>query len=82
MSILDNWDQWKDFLGDRLDATGDKGVGEGAISEMAYRLGNYLANEVEPKNAEEQILKDLWNVADEQEQHTIAHLMMKYVKNK
>jgi len=82
MSILDNWDQWKDFLGNRLDASNEKGLTDGAVSEMAYRLGDYLANEVDPKNAEEQVLKDLWTVADEQEQHTIANLMIKYVKNK
>ncbi|MEH6939108.1 DUF3243 domain-containing protein [Bacillus sp. JJ664] len=82
MSILDNWDQWKDFLGNRLDASNEKGLADGAVSEMAYRLGDYLANEVDPKNAEEQVLKDLWEVADEQEQHTIANLMIKYVKNK
>jgi Protein of unknown function (DUF3243) len=82
MSILNNWDEWKDFLGDRLSASTEKGLGEGALSEMAYRLGDYLANEVDPKNPEEQVLKDLWNVANEQEQHTIANLMMKYVQNK
>lgn len=82
MSILENWDQWKGFLGDRLDAQNEKGMAGQALSEMAYRVGDYLAHEVDPKNSEEQLLADLWKCADEQEQHAIANVMMKYVKNK
>ncbi|GAA3323772.1 hypothetical protein GCM10020331_048980 [Ectobacillus funiculus] len=49
---------------------------------MAYRIGDYLANEVEARNPEERVLADLWKVADEQEQHTIANLMLKIVQHK
>ncbi|MBP0725747.1 DUF3243 domain-containing protein [Bacillus sp. RG28] len=82
MSILENWDQFKGFLGERLAASNEKGMAQSALSEMAYRVGDYLANEVDPKNPEEKILADLWKNADEQEQHAIANVMMKYVRNK
>jgi hypothetical protein len=82
MSVLDNWEQWKEFLGERLDGADSKGLTGSAVNEMAYRIGDYLASEVEAKTPEEKILSDLWRVADEQEQHTIANLMLKYIKNK
>jgi hypothetical protein len=82
MSVLDNFEQWKSFLGERLEQAAGKGLDSGAVSDMAYRIGDYLANEVEPRNDEEKLLAELWKVADEQEQHTIANLMIKMVNNK
>ncbi|WP_020059072.1 DUF3243 domain-containing protein [Bacillus sp. 123MFChir2] len=82
MSVLDNFEQWKGFLGERLDQAQEKGLDGGAISDMAYRIGDYLANEVEARNDQEKLLAELWKVADEQEQHIIANLMVKMVKHK
>ncbi|MFD3445533.1 DUF3243 domain-containing protein [Microbacteriaceae bacterium 4G12] len=82
MSVLDNFEQWKSFLGERLEQAEGKGLNEGAVSEMAYRIGDYLANEVEARNEEERVLAELWKVANEQEQHTIANLMVRLVQNK
>jgi hypothetical protein len=82
MSVLDNFEQWKQFLGERLDQAQANGMDNGVVSEMAYRLGDYLANEVEPKNEQERILAELWKVADQEEQHTIANLMVKLVKGR
>ncbi len=83
MSVLDNFDQWKSFLGERLGQANEKGLNDGqSVSEMAYRIGDYLANEVEARNEEEQLLAELWKVADEGEQHTIANLMVKLVQSK
>lgn len=80
MSVLKNWDKWKEFLGERLDAVSENGIVGSALSEMAFRLGNYLANEVDPQNKEEQLLADLWKCANEDEQHAIANVMLKYVR--
>ncbi len=81
MSVLDNFDQWKSFLGERLEQAQDKGLDGGAVSDMAFRVGDYLANEVEGRNDQEKLLAELWKVADEQEQHTIANLMVKFVQH-
>lgn len=82
MSVLDNFEQWKGFLGERLDQAQGKGLDGNAISDMAYRIGDYLAHEVEARNDQEKLLAELWKVADEQEQHTIANLMVKMVNHK
>lgn len=79
MSILDNWDQWKDFLGDRLHTAESQGMSSSVISELAYEIGEYLSQEITPKNEQEKILADLWSVASEEEKHALANVMVKIV---
>ncbi|OZM58635.1 hypothetical protein CIB95_03445 [Lottiidibacillus patelloidae] len=81
MSVLDNWDQWKNFLGDRLQQAQGEGMDGKVISEVAYEVGEYLAEQVQAKNPQEQVLADLWKVASEEEQHAIANMMVKLVQN-
>ncbi len=81
MSVLENWDQWKNFLGDRLQQAEQQGMRNQVINDVAYQVGEYLAQQVEPKNEQERVLADLWKVASEEEQHAIANMMVKLVKN-
>ncbi|WP_316568549.1 DUF3243 domain-containing protein [Neobacillus sp. YIM B06451] len=81
MSVLDNWKQWEDFLADRLHQAQNEGVSKEVVSDLAYQIGDYLANQVEPKNEQERILADLWSVADKDEQQAIANMMVKLVQN-
>ena len=81
MSVLDNWKQWEDFLADRLHQAQNEGMSEGAISALALQIGEYLSEQVEPKNEQERILADLWSVADKEEQQAIANIMVKLVQN-
>lgn len=81
MSVLDNWQQWKDFLGDRLDQGQQQGMNKDTITGLAYQIGDYLANQVDPKNEQQRVLSDLWSVADKDEQMAIANMMVKLVEN-
>ncbi|KHE67575.1 DUF3243 domain-containing protein [Halobacillus sp. BBL2006] len=81
MSVLDNFDSWKAFLGDRLHQAQGQGMDQSAVSDLAYEIGTYLATTVDAKNDQEAVLRDLWNVADEKEQHAIANMMVKLVKS-
>lgn len=81
MSVLDNWNQWKDFLGDRLNQAKSEGMSQDVITDMAYQVGDYLAKQVDPKNEQERVLADLWSVASPEEQHAIANMMVKLVQN-
>ena len=81
MSVLDNWDQWKNFLGDRLNQGEQQGLSEGAVNNLAFEIGDYLANQVEPQNDQEKVLADLWSVASDQEKHAMASVMVKLVEN-
>lgn len=82
MSVLDNFEQWKSFLADRLHQAEELGMNQQVISDIAYQIGDYLAKRVDPKNPEERVLADLWHVANEQEQRAIANMMIKLVQNK
>ena len=81
MSILDNWDQWKNFLGDRLNQGEQQGLSESAVNNLAFEIGDYLANQVEPQNDQEKVLADLWSVANDQEKHAMASVMVRLVEN-
>ncbi|WP_025028512.1 DUF3243 domain-containing protein [Caldalkalibacillus mannanilyticus] len=81
MSVLDNFDQWKDFLADRLHQGQEEGMDSRTVNELAYQIGDYLSAQVEPKNNEERLLKELWERGSEQEQHVLANLMVKLVQN-
>ncbi len=81
MSILENWEQWKNFLGDRLDQAQEQGMSQDVIGQMAHQVGDYLAKQVDPKNEQERVLSDLWSVASEEEQQAIARVMVKLVEN-
>jgi hypothetical protein len=81
MSVLDNWSDWKNFLGDRLHQAQHEGMDGKVVSELAYQIGDYLSNQVEAKNDQEKVLADLWSVASPEEQHAIANMMVKLVNN-
>lgn len=81
MSILNNFDGWKDFLGNRLDQAENKGMEEGAINSLATEIGDYLAAHVDPKNDEQRLLSDLWKAADEEQKQALASTMVNMVKN-
>lgn len=81
MSVLENWDQWKNFLGDRLQHAKTEGMQGEAVTDLAYQIGGYLAQHVDPKNPQEKVLADLWSVASPEEQHAIASMMVKLVSN-
>ncbi|QJD83312.1 DUF3243 domain-containing protein [Cohnella herbarum] len=76
-SVLSNFDNWKKFLGDRVEAAKKLGIDEDAISKLAYEIGSFLDQKVDPKNNEERVLKELWDVGDEADRKTMARLMVK-----
>ncbi|XID95063.1 DUF3243 domain-containing protein [Paenibacillaceae bacterium WGS1546] len=76
-TVLSNFDTWKKFLGDRVEAAKRMGIDEEAIAKLAYEIGEFLDQKVDPKNDEERVLKELWDVGDESERKTIARMMVK-----
>jgi Protein of unknown function (DUF3243) len=79
MSVLNNFDQWKEFLGDRVGQAIDAGMSNEKISSVAYRVGEYLADKVDPKNDQERLLQEMWNVSNEEDRHAIARAMVNLV---
>ncbi|KIL51885.1 DUF3243 domain-containing protein [Jeotgalibacillus soli] len=75
--ILQNFDRFKNYLGDQV-AKGEKlGLGEEALAKGAEKIGDYLAKNEEPRNREEKLLQELWKVGDKDQRHQLAHLLVR-----
>lgn len=81
MSVLDNFRDWKHFLGERVQAAKQAGMDSDLINQVAYQIGDYLAAQVDPKNDQERLLKELWDNGNEEQQRALASLMVKMVEN-
>lgn len=79
-NVLSNFGSWKEFLSNRVDQAKGMGLNEDTISNLAYEIGSFLDEKVDPKNEEQRTLKELWDVGDESERKAIAGLMVKLVQ--
>lgn len=80
-TVLTSFETWKQFLHDRVQAAENIGLSDDQISKLAYKIGDFLSNKIDPENPQERVLKDLWDVADQDDQKTIAKLMVKMVSD-
>lgn len=76
-TVLTNFETWKKFLGERVSAAKSMGLNDETITKLAYEIGEFLNNKVDPENDEERILKQLWDIGDESERKMIARMMIK-----
>lgn len=79
-TVLETFDRWKSFLAERVDQAKKAGMSDETIGKLAFQIGEFLENKVDPKNDEERLLKALWDVGNEEERKTIARLMVKFVE--
>jgi sulfur relay (sulfurtransferase) DsrC/TusE family protein len=82
MSVLDNFQDWKSFLAQRVAQAATVGMEKETMENVAYQIGNYLSNQVDPKNEQERLLKELWDAGTEEQRHAMAGAMINYVQNK
>jgi hypothetical protein len=78
-TVLKSFDKWKQFLGERVSQAELVGMNEETVTKLAFQIGEYLQDKIDPQNDEERVLKELWDVGNEQERKTLAHLMVKLV---
>ncbi|HTG69656.1 MAG TPA: DUF3243 domain-containing protein [Candidatus Udaeobacter sp.] len=79
-TVLTNFATWKHFLADRVSQAKKMGMSEETISSLAFEIGSFLEEKVDPKNEEERVLKELWDVGDESERKALSCLMVKLVQ--
>ncbi|CAM3079310.1 DUF3243 domain-containing protein [Sporolactobacillus spathodeae] len=79
MSVLENWERWKSFLGDKVVQAENLGIDEQTITGFAKKIGDYLSKNVDPKTDQERVLSDLWHVANDTERQVLARLMLQLV---
>lgn len=76
---IESFDQWKEFLSKQVNSAQNAGASTNAIANAATRIGNYLADKVDPRNREQRLLKELWEKGDQQERHSLASMVTKMV---
>ncbi|MTI71463.1 MAG: DUF3243 domain-containing protein [Firmicutes bacterium] len=81
METLENWDKWKKSLGKAVDIGETIGMSDETINTIAERVGTFLANNVDAKNDEERLLKELWDAADENDRRVLSRLVVKITDN-
>jgi len=77
MIKIDDWDAWKNILGKAVNLGETVGMSENTINKVAERVGTFLSNNIEPRNNEERLLKELWDVGDDVDRQTLAKLATK-----
>lgn len=75
--IMENFDSFRDYLGDQVHRGEKLGLGEEGLTLGAKRVADYLAKHEEPRNREEKVLNEMWNVASKDEREHMAHVLVK-----
>jgi hypothetical protein len=78
--VLSSFDDFKEFLSGKVRLGENLGMDEEQLAKSAQKVADYLADKQTPKNAEERLLQELWTVGTEEEQHKLAHMLVRLVK--
>jgi hypothetical protein len=81
-TVLDTFEKWKSFLSDRVAQAKATGMSDGVLTQLAYQVGEFLDDKVDPKNGEERLMKELWSVGTDEEKKVLAALIVKFVEQK
>lgn len=81
-TVLETFDKWKAFLAERVNQAQAAGMSDETISKLAFQIGEFLEDKIDPKNGEERLLQQLWQVGTEDDRKTLAKLMVKLVDEK
>ncbi|TJY41837.1 DUF3243 domain-containing protein [Cohnella pontilimi] len=79
--ILSDFEEFKSYLHKRIEMADSMGMGEEQMAKIAEKVGNYLSAHEEPRNAEENLLQQLWKVGNQEERHMLAHMLVRMAQN-
>jgi hypothetical protein len=75
--ILEGFNSFKDYLGDKVSKGRKLGLSDEALAIGAKKVAEYLSNHEEPKNREQKLLNELWEVSDEEEKKHLSKVLVK-----
>nr|WP_051189205.1 DUF3243 domain-containing protein [Halalkalibacillus halophilus] len=75
--LMENFQYFKDYLGDKVEKGEKLGMDDSSLTKYAKKIADYLAKNEVPRNREEYLLNEMWNVANEDERDKIAHVLVK-----
>ncbi|MBX6350240.1 MAG: DUF3243 domain-containing protein [Clostridia bacterium] len=82
MALTDSFEAFLSELKQKVNLGKDVGMSQAMMADRAKAIGDWLAASYEPKNPEQRLLKELWDVSDAKEREAIAHAMFKLVERK
>jgi hypothetical protein len=62
-------------LGQAVEFAEELGISRNQIGSIAQQVGDLLAQNVPPANPEQKAVKELWDVANQDERQVLANLM-------
>ena len=77
---MDNWSEWRQTLAQAVNMGRKVGLSDEEIADKAEMIGDFLANNVDPQNPEQKILKELWDSANEHQQQELAKMLINVVQ--
>jgi Protein of unknown function (DUF3243). len=77
--VAGSWEEWKSQLAEAVQLGKAMHMSPEQIAERAEQVGDFLAKRIDPQNPEQRVLKELWEAADDEEQRTIASVLIKLV---
>ncbi|WP_419955283.1 DUF3243 domain-containing protein [Neobacillus niacini] len=77
---LTSFDDFREYLSGKVNLGKKLGMDEEQLANSAQKVADYLAAKESPKNTEERLLQELWKVGTEEEQHKLAHMLVRLVQ--
>ncbi|MDQ0217333.1 DUF3243 domain-containing protein [Peribacillus cavernae] len=78
--VLSSFESFKNYLADKVAKGESLGMNEEQLAKTAQKVADYLADHEEARNREEKLLQELWKAGNEEEQHKLAHMLVKMVQ--
>lgn len=82
MPMTDSFEQFLSELKQKVNLAQSAGASDRMIADHAAEVGDFLSRTYDPKNPEQRVLKELWDVSDAKEQQAIASAMFKLVERR
>lgn len=79
MPFTDSFAEFRQMLSEKLGQAQRIGASRGTILNAAKDVAEWLNREVDPQNPEQRLLKELWDVADDNERHSLVNMLVKFV---
>lgn len=81
MNSFNNSDNWKETIGKAIHIGENIGLSNNTITNITESVGSFISKNIDPKNDETKLLKELWDVANEHDKHVLAKLVVKMTKD-
>lgn len=74
--------QMLNTLQHRVEDARRSGMSMDEMVQLTSQIGDWLAVDAQPRTQEQRLLKDLWQVADQQDKETLSRLLIQLAQNR